>query len=65
MIVQGVVMLAASGRRVLSAGLAVLGAVVIFLAPDHIWIGGVMAAGGVAIELFAILIAHKGDDRST
>jgi hypothetical protein len=43
-------------RRVLSVVLVIAGGVLIFLAPDHVWIGGVMAALGVGIEFIRIVV---------
>jgi len=44
------------GRKLLSVVLVIAGAVLIFLAPDHIWVGGVMAALGVGIEFIRIVV---------
>lgn len=47
------------GRRLLSAALIVLGAVLIFLAPDNAWIGIVLAALGLGLEGVALVLAHR------
>lgn len=46
-------------RRLLSAALIVLGAVLIFLAPDDAWIGIVLAVLGLALEGVALALAHR------
>lgn len=46
-------------RRLLSAFLVLLGAVLIFLAPDDAWIGIVLAALGFAIEGVAMALVHR------
>lgn len=47
-------------RRFLSAVLILLGAVLIFLAPDNAWIGVVLAVLGLAIEGIAVTLGHRG-----
>lgn len=46
-------------RRLASVLLIVLGAVLIFLAPDDAWIGIVLAVLGFAIEAAAVAIGHR------
>jgi drug/metabolite transporter (DMT)-like permease len=46
-------------RRILSFGMIVLGGLLIFLAPDDVWIGIVLALLGVGIELAGIVLAHS------
>ncbi len=50
-------------RRTLSASLVVLGALLIFLAPDNAWIGAVLAIAGVAVELIAFGLARRDNNR--
>ncbi len=45
-------------RRILSYGMMLLGGMLIFLAPDDVWIGIVLALLGVGIELAGILLAR-------
>ncbi|MGB8857352.1 MAG: hypothetical protein WCC58_11875 [Burkholderiales bacterium] len=45
-------------RRILSFGMVLLGGLLIFLAPDDVWIGIVLALLGVGIEVAGILLAH-------
>ncbi len=45
-------------RRILAGFLVVLGGVLIFLAPE-MWVGLVLLALGVAIELAGIALEHK------
>jgi hypothetical protein len=46
-------------RRLLSFGMIVLGGLLIFLAPDDVWIGIVLALLGVGIELGGIMLSHS------
>jgi len=46
-------------RRVFSIALMVAGGVLIFLAPENVWIGIVMVLLGVAMEALGILLAHQ------
>jgi hypothetical protein len=50
-------------RRALSVSLVVLGGVLIFLAPDNVWIGAVLAIAGIVIELIAVKLAHSNDEK--
>lgn len=45
-------------RRILSFGMILLGGLLIFLAPDDVWIGIVLALLGVGVEVAGILLAH-------
>jgi hypothetical protein len=45
-------------RRVLSLGLVVLGGVVLFLAPEDIWIGALFVALGLALEIIGAMLGH-------
>ncbi|MDP3842021.1 MAG: hypothetical protein Q8Q81_05410 [Oxalobacteraceae bacterium] len=49
-------------RRALSVGLVVLGGILIFLAPDDVWIGAVLAIAGIVIELIAFRLADSAKD---
>jgi hypothetical protein len=48
----------ARGRRVLSIAMILLGGLLIFLAPDDVWVGAVLALLGVGIEVAGIILAH-------
>lgn len=50
-------------RRALSVGLIVLGGVLIFLAPDNMSLGAVLAVAGIVIELIAFGLARSNDDK--
>jgi hypothetical protein len=50
-------------RRILSYGMILLGGVLIFLAPDDVWIGIVLTLLGVGIELAGIMLAHSENRR--
>lgn len=50
-------------RRALSAALLVLGGVLLFLAPEHVWAGGLLIVSGLITELIAAMLAHGGDDK--
>lgn len=46
-------------RRAISAVLILVGAVMIFLAPDDAWIGVVLAVLGFAVEGVAVALGHR------
>jgi hypothetical protein len=46
-------------RRALSVGLLVLGGVLVFLAPGDIWIGILMLALGLGLEVAGTLMRHR------
>lgn len=46
-------------RAPLSVSLIVLGGMLIFLVPDDVWIGAVLAALGVALELIAFTLLRN------
>lgn len=46
-------------RRLLSAVLILLGAVLLFFAPDNAWLGIVLAALGLGLEAVALILAHR------
>lgn len=46
-------------RRALSISLLILGGVLIFLAPEDIWMGIVMFVLGLGIELAGLLLGHR------
>ena len=50
-------------RRGLSAALVVVGGLLIFLAPENVWIGAVLAILGIVIELIAFGLVHRRNDR--
>lgn len=50
-------------RRALSVSLVVLGGILIFLAPDNVWIGAVLAIAGIIIELIAFKLAHSNNGK--
>jgi apolipoprotein N-acyltransferase len=45
-------------RRALSLTLVVLGGVLLFLAPEDIWIGVLLVALGLALEIVGALVGH-------
>jgi len=51
-------------RRTLSAALIVLGGILIFLAPDNVWIGAVLAVLGIVLELIAFGLVRRDKERS-
>lgn len=51
-------------RRTLSMVLILVGAVLIFLAPDNAWIGVVLAVAGFALEGIALVLAHRSRTRN-
>lgn len=48
-------------RRVLALVLVVLGGVLMFFAPDKYWLGGVLLALGVVVEVAGIALERKGE----
>ena len=47
-------------RRIFAAVLVVLGGVLMFFAPEKYWLGGVLLALGVAVELVGITLERQG-----
>jgi len=47
-------------RRPLAIALVILGGILMFLAPDKYWLGGVLLALGVVVELVGITLERKG-----
>lgn len=45
-------------RRALSLGLVVLGGVLLFLAPEDIWIGVLLVAVGLALEVIGAMVGQ-------
>ena len=45
-------------RRALALGLVVLGGVLLFLAPEDIWIGVLLVALGMALEIIGAMVGH-------
>jgi hypothetical protein len=45
-------------RRALSLGLVALGGVLLFLAPEDIWIGVLLMALGLALEIIGAILGH-------
>lgn len=45
-------------RRALALVLVVLGGVLLFLAPEDIWIGAVLVGLGIALEIVGIALGH-------
>ncbi len=46
-------------RRALSLGLLALGGTLLFLAPEDIWIGVLLVALGLALEIIGAMVAHQ------
>ena len=46
-------------KRILSVSLLILGGLLIFLAPEDIWIGAVLFALGVGVELAGLVLGHR------
>lgn len=46
-------------RRALSLILLILGGVLFFLAPEDIWVGALLVALGLALEVAGALMAHR------
>ena len=52
-------MLKSRHRRKLAVVLVILGGVLMFFAPDKYWVGGVLLALGVVLELVGITLEKK------
>jgi len=46
-------------KRILSTSLFVLGGVLIFLAPENAWIGAVLLALGLSVEIAGVVLGHR------
>ncbi|MDN5753359.1 MAG: hypothetical protein L0H15_08765 [Nitrosospira sp.] len=46
-------------KRFLSVTLLVLGGVLMFLAPENIWIGAMLFVLGIAVEIAGLVIGHR------
>ena len=46
-------------KRAISLSLLILGGVLIFLAPEDIWIGVVLFALGLGIEIAGLVLGHR------
>jgi hypothetical protein len=53
-------MLKSRHRRKLAIALVILGGVLMFFAPDKYWVGGVLLALGVVVELVGITLERQG-----
>ncbi len=48
-------------KRILSISLLVLGGILMFFAPENIWIGALLFALGVGVEIAGLVLAHRND----
>lgn len=46
-------------KRFLSVTLLILGGVLMFLAPENIWIGALLFALGVGVEIAGLVLGHR------
>lgn len=46
-------------KRFLSITLVILGGVLMFLAPENIWIGALLFALGVGLEIVGLVLGHR------
>ncbi len=46
-------------RRALSLGLVVLGGILLFLAPEDVWIGVLLVALGLVLEIVGVLLGRR------
>ena len=46
-------------RRLLSVVLLILGGMLMFFAPENIWIGAVLFALGVGLEIAGLVLGHR------
>ncbi len=47
------------GKRTLSISLLVLGGLLIFLAPENVWIGSILLISGLCIEVVGLVLSHR------
>jgi drug/metabolite transporter (DMT)-like permease len=50
-------------RRVLSLALMVLGGILLFLAPQDVWVGVLLLGLGVALEVVGTLMQRRAGDK--
>jgi len=50
-------------KRLLSIPLLILGGLLMFLAPENIWVGVLLFALGVGVEIAGLVLAHR--DKTT
>ena len=46
-------------KRILSISLLSLGGILMFLAPEDIWIGAILFALGLAVEIAGLILGHR------
>ena len=46
-------------KRILSISLLILGGLLMFLAPENIWIGAILFTLGVGIEIVGLVLAQR------
>lgn len=46
-------------KRFLSVTLLILGGVLMFLAPENIWIGALIFALGIGVEIVGLVLGHR------
>lgn len=51
-------------RRLLSVSLLILGGVLMFLAAENVWIGAVVFALGIGVEIAGLVLGHADNKKS-
>ncbi len=46
-------------KRLLSIPLLILGGLLMFLAPENIWMGAILFILGIAVEIAGLVLAHR------
>jgi hypothetical protein len=46
-------------KRILSISLLVLGGMLMFFAPENIWIGAILFTLGVGVEIAGLVLGHR------
>jgi hypothetical protein len=46
-------------KRILSISLLVLGGILMFFAPENIWIGAILFSLGVGVEIAGLVLGHR------
>lgn len=54
-----------TARRIAGGALVVVGGVLMWLAPEHVLVGGILLAAGILLELLGITLERQADGPET